>query len=51
MGQHPEEYINRIEKLTGLPENFRPLHGLRHAYASMLALPGKLICISTNLTL
>jgi len=33
--------INRIKKLAGLPEDFRPLHGLRHVYASMLASSGK----------
>jgi len=33
--------VNRIKKKAGLPEDFRPLHGLRHAYASMLASSGK----------
>ena len=33
--------VNRIKKRAGLPESFRPLHGLRHAYASMLASSGK----------
>ncbi len=33
--------VNRIIKRAGLPENFRPLHGLRHIYASMLASTGK----------
>jgi integrase len=33
--------INRIKKRAGLPDSFRPLHGLRHAYASMLASSGK----------
>ena len=33
--------VNRIKKAAGLPKNFRPLHGLRHAYASMLASSGK----------
>lgn len=32
---------NRIKKRAGLPDDFRPLHGLRHAYASMLASSGK----------
>jgi integrase len=32
---------NRVKKAAGLPKNFRPLHGLRHAYASMLASSGK----------
>ena len=29
--------VNRIKDKAGLPKDFRPLHGLRHAYASMLA--------------
>lgn len=33
--------VNRIKKAAGLPEDFRPLHGLRHTYASMLASSGK----------
>lgn len=32
--------VNRIKKRAGLPDDFRPLHGLRHAYASMLASSG-----------
>jgi integrase len=32
---------NRIKKRAGLPEDFRPLHGLRHTYASMLASSGQ----------
>ncbi len=32
---------NRIKKAAGLPGDFRPLHGLRHTYASMLASSGK----------
>lgn len=46
-GKHGGQLINimrvanRIKKRAGLPENFRPLHGLRHAYASMLASSGK----------
>ncbi len=31
----------RIKKRAGLPKDFRPLHGLRHVYASMLASSGK----------
>lgn len=33
--------VNRIKKAAGLPKNFRPLHGLRHAFASMLASSGQ----------
>lgn len=33
--------INPIRKAAKLPESFRPLHGLRHVYASMLASSGK----------
>ncbi|MFC1650873.1 tyrosine-type recombinase/integrase [Candidatus Latescibacterota bacterium] len=33
--------INEIKKLAQLPDDFRPLHGLRHVYASMLASSGK----------
>ncbi len=33
--------VNRIKKNAGLPKNFRPLHGLRHVYASMLASSGE----------
>jgi len=33
--------VNRIKRLAELPENFRPLHGLRHTYASLLASSGK----------
>ncbi len=32
---------NRIKNAAGLPKDFRPLHGLRHTYASMLASSGK----------
>lgn len=31
----------RVRNKAGLPKDFRPLHGLRHAYASMLASSGK----------
>lgn len=31
----------RIKERAGLPPDFRPLHGLRHVYASMLASSGK----------
>lgn len=33
--------INRIKERAGLPKDFRPLHGLRHVYASMLASSGQ----------
>ena len=33
--------VNRIKNKAGLPKDFRPLHGLRHFYASMLASSGK----------
>ena len=31
----------RVKQKAGLPEDFRPLHGLRHTYASLLASSGK----------
>jgi integrase len=33
--------VNEIKKNAGLPKDFRPLHGLRHVYASMLASSGQ----------
>ena len=33
--------VNRIKARAGLPKDFRPLHGLRHVYASMLASSGQ----------
>jgi len=33
--------LNEIKKKAGLPKDFRPLHGLRHVYASMLASSGE----------
>jgi integrase len=33
--------VNRIKREAGLPRDFRPLHGLRHTYASMLASSGE----------
>ncbi len=33
--------IDRIRKAAGLPPDFRPLHGLRHTFASMLASSGQ----------
>ncbi len=31
----------RVKRKAGLPEDFRPLHGLRHTYASLLASSGE----------
>lgn len=36
-----KKQVNSIKKKAGLPKDFRPLHGLRHVYASMLASSGK----------
>jgi integrase len=33
--------VNRIKKKARLPKDFRPLHGLRHVYASILASSGQ----------
>lgn len=33
--------LRAIKKEAGLPDDFRPLHGLRHVYATMLANSGK----------
>lgn len=33
--------LNAIKEDAGLPDDFRPLHGLRHVYASMLASSGR----------
>jgi integrase len=33
--------VNSIKNKAGLPKDFRPLHGLRHVYASMLASSGQ----------
>jgi len=33
--------VNRIRNRAELPKDFRPLHGLRHVYASMLASSGE----------
>jgi integrase len=35
------EYSRAIRKATGLPEDFRPNHGLRHTFASHLASSGQ----------
>ncbi len=34
-------FLDRIRKAANLPEGFRPLHGLRHTFASWLASSGK----------
>jgi len=36
-----QQAVNKIRKAAGLPPDFRPMHGLRHTYASMLASSGK----------
>jgi integrase len=33
--------LHRVREKAGLPETFRPLHGLRHSFASWLASSGK----------
>ncbi len=33
--------VAKIRDNAGLPSDFRPLHGLRHVYATMLASSGK----------
>jgi len=33
--------VKKIKERAGLPKDFRPLHGLRHVYASMMASSGK----------
>lgn len=43
-GQHLTDCrksLQRIAKAARFPKGFRPLHGLRHVYASMLASSGK----------
>jgi integrase len=37
----PRKSLDRIRKTAGLSKGFRPLHGLRHVYASMLASSGQ----------
>jgi integrase len=37
----PRESVKRIKKAADLPNGFRPIHGLRHVYASMLASSGQ----------
>jgi integrase len=36
-----QQALRRIRKAAGLPPTFRPLHGLRHSFASRLASSGK----------
>ena len=36
-----DKAVNVIKKTADLPKDFRPLHGLRHVYASMLASSGQ----------
>ena len=36
-----QAFFNDIREKAGLPENFRPLHGLRHSFASWLASSGE----------
>jgi len=45
-------YGPRIREAAGLPEDFRPCHGLRHTFASMLASSGRvdLFTLQTMLT-
>ena len=35
------KHVNQIKQKAGLPKDFRPLHGLRHVYASILASSGQ----------
>jgi len=37
----PRKALNRIKKAAGLPDDFRPLHGLRHTFACSLASSGQ----------
>jgi integrase len=41
--------VSRIRDRAGLPKTFRPLHGLRHYYASTLASSEKWIFIRFNI--
>ena len=34
-------FLKRVKRKAGLPESFRPLHGLRHSFASWLASSGQ----------
>ena len=43
-GGHREDFVlakKRVRDKAGLPKDFRPLHGLRHNFASQLASSGK----------
>lgn len=43
-GGHREDFVmakRRVRDKAGLPKDFRPLHGLRHNFASQLASSGK----------
>ena len=35
------DMLKRVKEKAGLPESFRPLHGLRHSFASWLASSGQ----------
>ena len=35
------DMLRRVKEKAGLPESFRPLHGLRHSFASWLARSGQ----------
>jgi integrase len=35
------KHVNQIKRKAGLPKDFRPLHGLRHVYATILASSGQ----------
>jgi len=37
-----QNQVRRIREAAGLPKDFRPFHGLRHVFASMLASSGKI---------
>jgi integrase len=39
--RNTHKQVNRIKARAGLPTDFRPMHGLRHVYASMLASSGQ----------
>jgi integrase len=39
--RNTHKQVNRIKARAGLPADFRPMHGLRHVYASMLASSGQ----------